>query len=213
MMRFAPAALRDRLAFHLDLNDVSVRDAEEFPLDVRGYTSGACAVAVDQPSILPRSRRFARRLRRSASFHCARRCWRSASPAPVPPWRDITSSNRMTSPWRRGWCWRRARWCFRRRRNRPSRNRRRSNRWKARRIAKGRTTRSPDMDRALDEVILAAVQAALPADVLAALRAGSLGRSRSRSSGKAGRAAKIRHARPPQWRAARRVARGCQSSM
>ena len=45
---------------------------------------------------------------------------------------------------------------------------------------------SPDIDRALDEVILAAVQAALPPDVLSALRAGSLGRSRSRSSGKAG---------------------------
>ncbi|RRB78579.1 hypothetical protein, partial [Escherichia coli] len=44
----------------------------------------------------------------------------------------------------------------------------------------------PTNDRALDEVILAAVQAAIPPDVLAALRAGSAGRSRSRSSGKAG---------------------------
>ena len=43
----------------------------------------------------------------------------------------------------------------------------------------------PDIDRALDEVILAAVQAALPPDVLAALRA-SAGRSRARSQGKAG---------------------------
>ena len=43
----------------------------------------------------------------------------------------------------------------------------------------------PDIDRALDEVILAAVQAALPPDVLAALRA-SAGRSRGRSQGKAG---------------------------
>ncbi|MES2195143.1 MAG: magnesium chelatase subunit D [Pseudomonadota bacterium] len=42
-----------------------------------------------------------------------------------------------------------------------------------------------DIDRALDEVILAAVQAALPPDVLAALRA-SAGRSRTRSQGKAG---------------------------
>jgi magnesium chelatase subunit D len=46
-------------------------------------------------------------------------------------------------------------------------------------------TDSPDIDRALDEVILAAVQAALPADVLAALR-GSSTRSRGRSQGKAG---------------------------
>jgi magnesium chelatase subunit D len=43
----------------------------------------------------------------------------------------------------------------------------------------------PDIDRALDEVILAAVEAALPPDVLAALRASS-GRSRVRSQGKAG---------------------------
>jgi magnesium chelatase subunit D len=43
----------------------------------------------------------------------------------------------------------------------------------------------PDIDRALDEVILAAVQAALPPDVLAALRA-SAGRSRGHSHGKAG---------------------------
>ncbi|WP_291860942.1 magnesium chelatase subunit D [Bradyrhizobium sp.] len=42
-----------------------------------------------------------------------------------------------------------------------------------------------DIERALDEVILAAVQAALPPDVLAALRA-SAGRSQARSQGKAG---------------------------
>jgi len=42
-----------------------------------------------------------------------------------------------------------------------------------------------DLDKAMDEVILAAVQAALPPDVLAALRAAA-GRSRSRSHGKAG---------------------------
>ena len=46
-------------------------------------------------------------------------------------------------------------------------------------------TDNPDIDRALDEVILAAVQAALPPDVLAALRASSM-RSRGRSQGKAG---------------------------
>jgi magnesium chelatase subunit D len=46
-------------------------------------------------------------------------------------------------------------------------------------------TDKPDIDRALDEVILAAVQAALPPDVLPLLRASS-GRSRARSQGKAG---------------------------
>jgi magnesium chelatase subunit D len=43
----------------------------------------------------------------------------------------------------------------------------------------------PDIDRALDDVILAAAQAAIPADVLALLRAGAM-RARSRGAGKAG---------------------------
>jgi magnesium chelatase subunit D len=46
-------------------------------------------------------------------------------------------------------------------------------------------TDNSDIDRALDEVILAAVQAALPPDVLAALRGSSM-RSHGRSQGKAG---------------------------
>jgi magnesium chelatase subunit D len=46
-------------------------------------------------------------------------------------------------------------------------------------------TDKPDTNRTLDGVILAAVQAALPPDVLAVLRASS-GRSRTRSQGKAG---------------------------
>lgn len=50
---------------------------------------------------------------------------------------------------------------------------------------KSEDSETPEIDRALDEVILAAVQAALPADVLAALRTSS-GRSRARSQGKAG---------------------------
>lgn len=45
---------------------------------------------------------------------------------------------------------------------------------------------TPDLDRALDEVILAAAEAAIPPDVLQALRTASLGRSRFRSSGKSG---------------------------
>jgi magnesium chelatase subunit D len=46
-------------------------------------------------------------------------------------------------------------------------------------------TGNPEIDRALDEIILAAVQAARPADVLAALRMSST-RPRGRSQGKAG---------------------------
>ena len=40
----------------------------------------------------------------------------------------------------------------------------------------GHEEKTPDIDRALDEVILAAVQAAIPPDILAAMRAGSMGR-------------------------------------
>ncbi len=50
----------------------------------------------------------------------------------------------------------------------------------------GDENQQPDIDRTLDEIILAAVQSALPAGVLAALREESRDRSRSRSSGKAG---------------------------
>jgi magnesium chelatase subunit D len=44
---------------------------------------------------------------------------------------------------------------------------------------------TPDLDRALDEVILAAAQAAIPADLLASLRAGAI-RARGRGAGKSG---------------------------
>ena len=36
---FAPASLRDRLAFHLDLNEISVRDAEEVSIDAKEIES------------------------------------------------------------------------------------------------------------------------------------------------------------------------------
>ena len=64
---------------------------------------------------------------------------------------------------------------------------------------------------ALDEVTLAAVQAAIPPDILPAMRAGSMGRRPGRSSGKARRAAKIQYARSPQRRVARRIARRRQA--
>ena len=91
----------------------------------------------------------------------------------------------MTSRSPRDWCWRRAHWCFRRQQGpeapepppeQPSENSSDDD---------NADKDNPDIDRALDEVILAAVQAALPPDVLAGLRAASM-RSRGRSQGKAG---------------------------
>ncbi|WP_425995167.1 magnesium chelatase subunit D [Afipia sp. DC4300-2b1] len=49
-----------------------------------------------------------------------------------------------------------------------------------------RDDQTPDMDRALDEVILDAAKASIPPGVLAALREASSARSRTRSAGKAG---------------------------
>ena len=97
----------------------------------------------------------------------------------------MTQSSRMTSHSPRDWCWRRVRWCFRRNRDRKRQSRRRSSPLKTRLTTITPDKDNPDIDRALDEVILAAVQAALPPDVLAALRAASM-RSRGRSQGKAG---------------------------
>ena len=67
-----------------------------------------------------------------------------------------------------------------------------------------RPTGNPEIDRALDDLVLAAVQAALPADVLAALRSSARSRGRSRQAGALQKSS--RAAGRPAWsrRAARR---------
>ena len=55
-----------------------------------------------------------------------------------------------------------------------------------------RDQETPDIDRALDEVVLAAAQAAIPPGVLAMLRDASSNRSRAKSGGKAGELQKSR---------------------
>ena len=42
----APASLRDRLAFHLDLNEISVRDADEISIDAQEITVGTGTSAI-----------------------------------------------------------------------------------------------------------------------------------------------------------------------
>ena len=42
-MNVAPASLRDRLAFHLDVNDVSVRDTDEIFIDATAIEIGTGA--------------------------------------------------------------------------------------------------------------------------------------------------------------------------
>lgn len=69
---FAPAALCDRLGFHLDLNDIPVGDADEIFID-SGEIVSAREKLQTLKADLRRSRHSVRRLRRLASSPCAHR--------------------------------------------------------------------------------------------------------------------------------------------
>ena len=181
---FAPASLRDRLALHLDLNAIGVRDAEEFSADA-GETAAAraklpslkpdvvqieavCAAAIALGIASLRAPLLALRIAcASAALAGHSRVEQDdlalaarlvlAPRVPVFPPAEEPAQPEQPPP--------------------PTEDEAE---------ASGGKDQTPTNDRALDEVILAAVQAAIPPDVLAALRAGSAGRSRSRSSGKAG---------------------------
>ena len=60
---FAPASLRDRLAFHLDLNAIGVRDAEEFALDGEEIDAARARLAIAQGRSSPGR----------GALHCGRR--------------------------------------------------------------------------------------------------------------------------------------------
>ena len=45
---FAPASLRDRLAFHVDLNEIAIREADEFASDAKEIVGGARAFTLHQ---------------------------------------------------------------------------------------------------------------------------------------------------------------------
>jgi magnesium chelatase subunit D len=181
----APAALRDRLAFHLDLNDISVRDAADFPPDAEGIEAARARLAslVVEPSQIEalctaasalgivslRAPLLAIRVARASAARAghdkveqddiaiAARLVLAPRALVFPQAEEPAQPEPPSEP--------------------PLENEADNG---------GKDDQSPDIDRALDEVILAAIQAALPPDVLAALLAGALGRSRSRSPGKAG---------------------------
>jgi magnesium chelatase subunit D len=181
----APAALRDRLAFHLDLNDISVREAEEFPIDAGdieaararlpsvavepSQVEALCTAASALGIISLRAPLLAIRVARVSAvlaghgtleqddIAVAARLVLAPRALVLPPAQEPAQPEPPPEQ--------------------PS---------ESETDSEEKDEQSPDIDRALDEVILAAIQAALPADVLAALRLGSLGRSRIRSSGKAG---------------------------
>jgi magnesium chelatase subunit D len=180
---FAPAALRDRLAFHIDLNELAIREADEFISDAREIVTARerlpsikmgkelieaiCAAAAALGIVSLRAPlQTLRAAAASAALADHREVDRDdvalaarlvlAPRALVFPQTEETEQSPEPPPDDHSG---------------DSDN--------------GDDSDKPDVDQALDEVILAAVQAALPPDVLAMLRA-SAGRSRGRSQGKAG---------------------------
>ena len=181
---FAPAALRDRLAFHVDLNGIPTGDAEEFVMDSgevsmarerlkalkagKGQVEAMCSAAAALGITSLRAPLLALRVAcASAAFDdhitveqddiaSAARLVLAPRALVFPDADQPEQQEQPPEP--------------------PSDPAAEDDR---------PDTDRPDFDRALDEVILAAVQAALPPDVLAVLRASS-GRSRARSQGKAG---------------------------
>ena len=105
---FAPASLRDRAGFHLDLNEISIREAEEFIVDREAIEAArrrlaALKASTEQVEAISTAAVVLGIVSlRALYWHCALR-------APGRRWPPTTSSSRMTSRLPRDWCWRRAR--------------------------------------------------------------------------------------------------------
>jgi len=181
---FAPASLSDRLAFHVDLNEVPIRQAEEFVLDEadkraararlvalkagQAQVEAMCAAAGALGIGSLRAPLLALRVACASAALAGR--------AQVEQEDIVLAARLVLAP--RALVFPTV--------QEPE---------QAEQPPQPPPEQSPededasrdksDIDRALDEVVLAAIAAALPADVLAALRASS-GRSRTRSQGKAG---------------------------
>jgi len=181
---FAPAALRDRLAFHLDLNDISIREAEELAVDAEeilaarprlaglrpdhSQIEAMCGAAAALGILSLRAPMLALRVAAAGAalaghseveqddIALAARLVLAPRALVFPQAEPPEANEPPPEP-----------------PSDPSTDDDQTD------------TEQPDLNQAMEEVILAAVQAALPPDVLAALRA-SAGRSRSRSHGKAG---------------------------
>ena len=181
---FAPGSLRDRLALHLDFNAIGVRDAEAFALDTgetvaaraklpslkadRAQIEALCTAATALGITSLRAPLLALRIACAGAalaghsrveqedLALAARLVLAPRALAFPPADEVTQPEPPPPP------------------------------TEDEADESGGEDQTPDIDRALDEVILAAAQAAIPPDVLAALRAGFAGRPRSRSSGKAG---------------------------
>lgn len=181
---FAPASLRDRLALHIDLNTIGIRDAEEFALDARetaaarakvpsleadaAQIEALCTAATALGIASLRAPLLALRIACASAalaghskvekddLALAARLVLAPRALVFPPADEATQPEQPPPP------------------------------IEDEADESGGADQTPDIDRALDEVILAAAQAAIPPDVLIAFRTGSAGRSHGRSSGKAG---------------------------
>jgi len=182
---FAPGSLADRLGFHIDLNEVPIREADEFAMD-RAAISAAherlsalrtnaeqveamCAAAATLGIISLRAPILALR---AACASAALSGHHAVDPD------DIALAARLVLAPRA--------LLFPQEQAPGQPEPPQEEQPPPESSSDGNNDKdNPDTDRTLDEVILAAVQAALPPDVLAALRGSSM-RSRGRSQGKAG---------------------------
>ena len=181
---FAPASIGDRLGFHIDLNEIPIRDADEFVVDreeilaarQRLSALGAsvtqaeaiCTAAVALGIVSLRAPMLALRVACASAALAAHDLVEQDDIALAA--RLVLAPRALVFP----------------QAQEPEAPEPEQEPHSEEPPADDNADKDkPDIDQALDEVILAAVQAALPPDVLAALRASSM-RSRGRSQGKAG---------------------------
>lgn len=182
---FAPAPLRDRLAFHIDLNDLPVRETEVFQMEPERIAASRDRLAVLKVS----DAQIAAICNAAAALgiaslratlltvHIARVAAALDGNTTVTD-DDVASAARLVlSP--RALIFPQSQEEEQAPEPPPPQEPPEGDK-------AGDEDQQPDIDRALDEVILAAVQSALTSGVLAALREASRDRSRNRSSGKAG---------------------------
>ena len=180
---FAPISIRDRLGFHVDLNDIPIQAAEHFAIDCKDIQA-----ARDRLSTLKTSAEQVEAMCTAAaalgivSLRAPRLALRVACASAALSAHDAVDQDDISVAARLVLAPRAL--VFPQEESEPSQQPQEQPPSEPAEEDEA-DAGNPEIDRALDEVILAAVQAALPADVLAALRMPSA-RSRGRSQGKAG---------------------------
>jgi len=181
---FAPAALYDRLAFHVDLNEMSIRDADDLDVDgaavaaARGHLASRKVSDEQIEAIAAAASALGIVSLRAPLLALRVACASAALSGRVGVDQDdiALAARLVLAP--RALVFPQTPYAAEQQQPPEPQSEQAE-------ADDAPDQDQPDIDRALDEVILAAVQAALPPDVLATLRASS-GRSRARSQGKAG---------------------------